>query len=345
MAILDTFLALRDYIRGKISKYELMDIEPSITDVRENSSGRGSSNLIIQFDSFSEFGELIGISDDDIYFYNAITNPYSTYELYDPYYTSEDFEQGYGIWYYFNDENIELIKKIAKYILNLELDIDDETSKSEVAKKLTDFFSREVDSLMMDFSYYKNQEFLESARDSVIPEFKNYVDKFGFKLMYSDTLSISAVDLYSLFIEKDSIHLTLKELLEKIFENSEREIGGWDENRYEYQNDKYFDVEGFNDNANNIFEKILENFEDDENLQSFREMIDRITKKYKLGVWYNIPKDDELIFKIDGFDTETSKIEISLKKRGVPSKIVSSKVSEDGFNKLLYQTELFKLEL
>lgn len=345
MAILQTFLALRNYLKGKISQYELMDSDKLIDRVKENRTSNGLSNIIIEFDSFDEMGEIIGLNEDDIYFYNIISNPHSSYELYDSYYASDDFEQGYGPWSYFDSENIELIEKIAKYYLNQGFDSDDDSSKAEFAKKMDKFFSREMSELLDEFSYYKNAEFMETARTNVIPEFEDYIQQSGFNLYGSDMLSINASDLYSLFVQYDAIHLTLKELLKKIFKDSDRQIGGWDENRYEYQDDRNFDDEGFNRDVNRILEKILEKTEEDiDGFAEYKEMIDRITKKYRLGTWYDLPKDNQYMFRISGFDRDNRKIQIEIKKKG-KSNIGKFNVSEDGFYKLLYQPELFKLEI
>ena len=89
-------------------------------------------------------------------------------------------------------------------------------------------------------------------------------------------------------------------------------------------------------------ERIEEDYESGDS-NTFMDMIDRVTKKHKIGIWYEIPKGSDLIFRIDGFDRETKKIDISLKKKKGMSGINKFKISEDGFNKLLYQPELFNL--
>jgi hypothetical protein len=73
-------------------------------------------------------------------------------------------------------------------------------------------------------------------------------------------------------------------------------------------------------------------------------MVDSITNKYRPGNWYSLPKDDELGFKILNFDRKDGKIELSLKRKG-SSNIKTFGVSQDGFYKLLYQPELFRLEI
>lgn len=350
MALLKTFQALRSYIRGKIDSYDLMDEEPLINKVSRNDDVRGLSEFTIEFDSFSDLGKILGLSDDDIWFYNAITNPYYDYEFYDTEQAEENFTEGYGIWYYLDDDNVKILENISKYFLGEKFDIDDESSKKNLASKLIDYFPNEMNRIFSEFNYHKNDELIESAKESITPTLKEFIEKHGFKFYYGDQLRITAGNLYSLFIQNDAIHLSLKQLLEKIFENSDGEIGGWDEDRYLYENDDYFDKDRFNREVNWNLEKIVDKIEGDDDygidsFQSFKEMIDRITKKYKIGSWYQIPKDQNLLFRINGFDRESNQIDISLKKAGGPFKLANFKMSEDGFNKLLYQRELFKLEI
>ena len=49
MASFETFMALRDYVKGKIQKGELEDSDPDIYHVREDRSNRGQSVIKNRF--------------------------------------------------------------------------------------------------------------------------------------------------------------------------------------------------------------------------------------------------------------------------------------------------------
>ena len=55
MASFDTFMALRDYVKGKIQKGELEDSDPNIYSVREDRSNLGQSVIRIEFDNDDKF--------------------------------------------------------------------------------------------------------------------------------------------------------------------------------------------------------------------------------------------------------------------------------------------------
>ena len=131
----------------------------------------------------------------------------------------------------------------------------------------------------------------------------------------------------------------LEFLLKKVFE-SDTSLGGWVEEQWEYVRYENFDEEGYNRvvdrELSSISEKVYEN------LKGFVEMVDRVTEKHKINVWYEIPKDKNFIFRITGFDKDDTKIEVDSKnKKDNPSKIKKLKFSEEGFNNFLYHPELF----
>ena len=59
MEILDTFFALKNFVKGNISGYELTDIDPNIRDVRVNSSNLGQSVIYLDFDDEEKFFKLM----------------------------------------------------------------------------------------------------------------------------------------------------------------------------------------------------------------------------------------------------------------------------------------------
>lgn len=68
MASFDTFMALRDFVKGKIEKSELEDSDPDIYGVREDRSNRGMSVVRLEFND-DEFMKLVGLGEDDVWFF------------------------------------------------------------------------------------------------------------------------------------------------------------------------------------------------------------------------------------------------------------------------------------
>lgn len=348
MELGDSFYGLRNFVKGRISKYELEGIDPLIDSVREDFQNKAQSRVILQFESFEKFGKMIGLSDDDIFFYQMVTSPYQTYEIYDSYGVEDDFKQGYGPWYDFNDENKELANQIAKYYFNTVLDWNDVSVLGDFGEKLDKLFPRSVDNIINDWTHEKNHEMNKVGREHVERELDSYLSDFGLELYGQDSIKTTVADLISLYLQFGVPHLSLSKLFKEIFRDSDRKIGGWDENRYEYQDDAHFDKDSFNRAVEKELEDILgklEENDDEDSLKTYVKMVDSISNKYKLNNWYDLPKDDELMFKITGFERNDGKIEISLKRKGGGNDIKSFKVSEDGFYRLLYQPELFRLDI
>ena len=86
MAALDTFIALRDYIKGKIDSYDLKESDDLIYRIKENQQNRGQSGVVISFNNEEEFLKFLGLHEDDIWFYQVINSPYNDYEFMDEYF-------------------------------------------------------------------------------------------------------------------------------------------------------------------------------------------------------------------------------------------------------------------
>lgn len=346
MELGDSFYGLRNFVKGRISKYELEGIDPLIDRIQEDRTNRAQSTVILTPKSLDDFCKMIGLGDDDSYFYQNIKSPYSSYELYDSYQVKQDFKEGYGLWYEFDDDSKESLDKIAKYFFKMSLNWNDESNLGDFAEKLLDTFPRNIDNIIDDFTVEKNYEFNRVAREHVEKEIENYLTNFGFQLYGDYSFETKIADLVSLYLQYGVPHLSLKKLFKTIFENSEKNIGGWDEDRYEYQDEQHFDRASFNRTVENELDKImgdLEDGQDSDSLKKYLQLVDKITSKFRIGTWYKLPKDDDIFFMIKGFDRDTNMIDLSLKRHG-HNPLKNFSISEEGFYKLLYQPELFRLE-
>lgn len=347
MAALDTFIALRDYVKGKINSYDLESSDELITDVRENRQNRGQSEVRAEFDREEDFLKAVGLNEDDAWFYRVINSPYSDYEFFDWYSAKEDFENGWGLFYLLSDENKEKLATISKLILPIKVNFDDEKYRNQLAEKLLANFKNETENIISDYQTERNYEMSGKARQVVNEEFSEYLEHLGFQA-YNDGFKTTVANLIMLYLKENKIHLTLKELLEELVDNKSNMVpGGWHEDIYQFSDDEAFDKESFNNYTSRQLDDILEKLEDSEDIegvtiQDYVAMTDRITKKFEQDRYYNLPKDPKHTrFKIEGFEFPNMKVVVILQKGMKQRKI---KLSEDNFYNLLYQPTLFNLE-
>jgi hypothetical protein len=70
-------------------------------------------------------------------------------------------------------------------------------------------------------------------------------------------------------------------------------------------------------------------------------MVDRLSRKFQLNKWFNLPKKREVRFAIENFEMNPNKVVVRLQK---DLKQRTLKLSEENFYHLLYQPTLFNLE-
>jgi hypothetical protein len=346
MAAYDTFKALKNYARGKISKDELLSSDKLFSYMREDRSTPGQSVVSIEFNNQAEFLKSFGLSDDDAWFYQVITGPYSDYEFHDYYSSVDQFMEGYGIYDVLDDDNTELLKKIGSLILPIKVNLEDDKYRKELSEKLITTFPDEINSLINNYSYEINSQMKQTAEDIISNEVDDYFSGLGFKSTDSTGLQMTITDLLSLYIRDGEIQLSLAELFKKTFEDIEGP-GGWQENQYQFEDISKFDTNTFNRDAYRVFNDILDQIEelgeeeDGITIEDFTKMTERVTKKFKQGQFYILPKDSSVRFKIDGFKFPSMKVFVQLQK-GLKRRDVS--LTEENFYHLLYQPSLFNLD-
>lgn len=346
MATYDTFMALRDFVKGKISKYDLQDSDPSITNVKENKSNLGQTKIVLSFPGDDRVLGMMGLSDDDIWFYNMINSYYSDYEFIDYYQVKDDFRDGYIIYGELDEENTEKMKMIAQFVYPAKFDLTNESFRKNFSEKLFELFNRETEEILSDYLSEKNSEMSKVADKKVNEDMNRYFEELDFTLSNSETLEIPVANLIMWYIRTNSVHLPLSELIEKVFEENKADrIGGWAENSYEYQDDEYFDSESFNSYVGRKLDEILEKIEDgagsEFDFREYKEMVERVSKKFEADKWYKLPKKKDVDFKINGYEMNPNKIVVKL-RRGMKAR--QMKLTEENFYHLLYQPTLFNLE-
>jgi len=339
-------LLLREYVKGKVSKYELIDGDPSVYDVKENSSNKGLSEIKLNLGT--EFIlKSLNLFDEDVWFYKVINHPYSDYDIFDSSSIREDFREGYDIWNYFDSENEELLVKIAKYGFNMNFDIDDTDSRKKLAGFLENTFEKEIGSLLDDFTHQKNIAAREHSKETINKELNDVFSDSIFEFNGNDVLSTTVGELIFLYYENDKLYDPVKKLIKNYLSKENYNLGNWYENSWDFDSEEYFDRDSFNRAVNWQLEKIYDAImddEDDQKIKSYIQLINNLSKKYDFGVYYELPKSKHnYAFSISSVDRDTLKIVVYLNrnKDGVIKKLM---LSEENFYHLLYQPELFNFD-
>lgn len=337
---------LRKFAKGKLSPQDLESSDPLISAIKLNEP-LGLSEIIMDFGNDEKFLKLLDLSEDDIWFLNMINSNYSNYEFIDSYTAEQDFKDGYTIYYDLDEENLEKLKKIAKYILpNKEFDLEDDAYKTELSNTLIDLFEREMDWIIGDYASEKNNEMTTTARDSILKEITEEIERLGFRFKRDfDLVTTTPANLVSWVARFNINNSDLFTLVKNIISGNVRQIGGWYENSYEFRDDKNFDSESFNRTVSRYFDDIIEKIEDENGEEKLRQYLDlykKITSKFRIGRLYELPKDPEIGFRINGFDKENLKIILRLEKTN-PRRMKDISLSEENFYKLLHQRELFNI--
>jgi hypothetical protein len=341
-------IGLRNFAKGRISKDELYRIDDSIYDIYQKEP-LGQSVITIRFEDEKELLKDIDIDEQDIWFMNLL-NSYQGYDFMESYQIEQDFIEGYGIYYDLNDENTETLKTIANIILpNKEFDLNDDTYRMELSEMLLDLFPNEMDYIFGDFAAEKDHEMNAVAKEHITTEFNQPLEENGIGLNYNmDEVEITVADLYLGALQLNMFNSDVKEIISAMMQKAlGNNVGGWYENSYEFQDESKFDSKSFNNEVERQFEKIIEKIEErseeEYTVQDFVEFRDRIVSKYKIKTWYKTPKDDNLIFLIDSFNSDNMSVKLNIKTKDL-GLFKTIELDEEQFNNFLYQYSLDDLE-
>jgi hypothetical protein len=202
-----------------------------------------------------------------------------------------------------------------------------------------------MDSILSDYHSEKESEMTKTANESISKDLNDYLDSIGFEMHDEYTeLRTTPANLIMWCVRLGLTKTDVLSLFKKIVEyNGNGGLGGWADNSYEFQDSKNFDNESFNREVSRQFDNIIEKLENDDSgnsIQEFLKFRNKIVSKFKMSKWYELPKDKKIKFRIDGFDKNNMKVivRISDPKNGVRN----ISLSEENFNNLLYQPELFE---
>ena len=160
----------------EVSSRELENTDDAVYDLTFAPKAPFKSKIVLHFDD-DEYIKLFNPSDDDMWYYNAVTSYYDTYEFEDEYQLIQDFQDGY-VNMYFNGENLVKLKEILSIILPDATDLDTDEKKEAACKKLYDMFPNEVDNIVSDYAAEinacKTRGFTKEIKENLCNAFFNY---------------------------------------------------------------------------------------------------------------------------------------------------------------------------
>jgi len=311
-----------------------------VSDFEKNEENRGESIVEISFDGLDDYKKVFDLSDDDKWFLDVINSNYNDYDFY-PMDIDSEWSEGYIIDK-FDDDNITLLREILKYISPkyINVDLSDDEVRSTIAKTLKSMFDSEISDISYDYQSEMNRAAEIGSRNTIESELCDYFEKYGFKQSSEecfDKYTTTVKNLIKLFEEHQPEKNTIESLLYRITEDDS--VGGWMENSYEMIDWESFNEESFQRSVNWNLEKIMDEIKENENLPQYTELIDKITEKYEIDWWYDLPRNKNYQFRVNNIDIDDLTISVTLKGKNGFSKYILNSVNE--FYSLLYNYKLF----
>jgi hypothetical protein len=181
---MDTFIALRNYAKGKITDQELEGSDKMIYTIENGSGGPGNCRVVIGNKNKDILSDLDILHDDDVWFYSVINNSYSDYQFNDYDNVREGFLEGYGFYGYLDGSNIEKLEKISKYIHPKKINFKGRNYNdfSDFSSSLESQFKDETDSMIESYASYVNEAMTRAMRSEMENDISKFLSIFEIKL-------------------------------------------------------------------------------------------------------------------------------------------------------------------
>jgi len=349
IGVSNTYNILKRISGGEdIDEYKFANIDGLIGGLKFNKNNPGKSMVTLKFDDNEDYFKLFDLGDGDLWFLKALFSSYHYDSI--GFYNSDtgyqDWDEGY-LMRDLNEENIAIIKQILLYIKPDIMELKDDDQYKEASVLLKETFSRQIESIIDDFTHERDSAMQKAAeeeiRDELCNPFQNYglFAKSGCFYTYVTTVNV-LLAMYNIAKER---HLDLTEMLSKI--GHTLSVGPYEDHMYEYGSGD-FDIDSVNRNAKYELEKILEEIQDSNkfpNLVKFREIVDEVLSKFDLNRYYNLKRGDKTEgFRITRLDPMTNKIFLTYYKSGiiVASQSESRSYTLEEFRNFLNNPELFE---
>jgi hypothetical protein len=328
---------LVDFTNGVISAEEIED--PNIKIVKTN----GLVKLDFDTDDYIEI--LVGDGSNEYYYLKEAIGAYYGYTgsfMYDDWRSREDWDEGYMVEG-LDQENIDRVMEIV----NMLGFPHDPTSVDfgKISKFLHDNFERQVDDIIGEYQTMTDDAMKEVISNFAYDEYCNVFFRFNIfhssaKNLCFKTYTTSVKNLISLYKSHGKYDWSLKQLLRQISKDNDlAEDDLFDIAMEQYW--RHFDKKYFKNYVKGKLEEIKEKIEEDaEHIDEYREITDRL-KKFKYGTWYDLPKNDHIMFKINFVSLKTLDINFAYKKKGTNQITDDINMDLERFLLFLYQPELF----
>lgn len=328
---------LVDFTNGIISAEEIED--PNIKIVKS----RGI--VILDFDTDDYIEILVGDGSNEYYYIKEAIGGYYGYSgsfMYDDWRSREDWDEGY-MFEGFDQENIDTVLEIAN-MLGFPYDPTSVDSK-KISNFLHDNFEREVNDIIDEYQTMTDDAMKQVISNFAFDEYCNVFHKFGIlhsgnKQTCFEKYYTTVKNLISLYKSHGKYDWSLKQLLRQISKDNDLAEDDLSDIAWG-QYWQHFDKEYFKNYVKGKLEEIKEKIEEDaEHIDEYREITDRL-KKFKYGTWYDLPKNDQIMFKINYVSLKTLDINFAYKKKGTNEIVNDINMDLERFLLFLYQPELF----
>jgi hypothetical protein len=321
--------------------YELGGIDSLISGFRFSQSNPGKSMISLTFDSNKDYLELFSedLSSDDIWTADSVFSDYSNHEFFDSYRAEEDWNEGY-VLRYFNEENTEKLKNILKRISPKYWKLETDEEIQGAAKFLYSAYNREIDYIINDYASEVDSAMGESIKKDIKSELSDVLIDLGiieksFMYKYYTTVKV----LLNLYKRSNDKTLNIYDTLKKVVSENISVNGEFMESSYNY-NSNDFDDDSFNRSVGYNLDKIIDKLGEDSDNDEYYGLMSQILDKYDIDKWYSLAKDKNKNFAIEGINPETLKITIRIHDKKT-SKVERRSLSLEEFNNFIHNYELF----
>jgi len=302
---------LRRFMNGSISADDLEYRHDSISGIFERYP---IGDSIIYFDiDFDDLVEREALNEGDPYTIRAVHS--------DDYYDLEEYENAKDNWldgwlnrYLFRGESLQKYHELIKKLKPNNFSNLGDKEYSEINDLIFTYFREEIDEILEEFIRIKNEEMKLATRDAIDTETHSAFDPYGISIdWYDETVSMKVSTLYSLMRMENIYMLGAKDAIQKIISEIfiDSRFAGFDESRYEFENAKYFDWEQMDEASTKYLDKMIEQFDDNQDSYS---KFNNIMNKFGFEVDSVTRRDlrNGIKIQILGFDSNKNVVRIKV---------------------------------
>jgi len=280
------------------------DDEDMLSVLTTNKRDRGKSWLQIRFYNMEDYLNIL--VDDSDYSYNSTLisiaigrGYYSDYVFIDGYFEADScWTEGGYVLSYFNDENLEIIRNILKIVAPQYYNFVVGGRDSEaVGRFFHENFEDEASDIGYQYASVYDDALVKGLRDHIK---KSFCDAFSLnfkiiKKVCGMEYLTSVNNLIEIWDESGvSKEAKLSEMLKEFAKEKQLTIQeDLHEDYYNYFDDKNFDSDSFNRDANRVLDKLYDRLLEDNSAEEIKEnkrITDKIfSLKYEFGQWEQYP--------------------------------------------------------